>query len=83
VTKANDSTNGSAARGRGRKARGGRNSRNPRPAKKTAEELDSEMADYFDNGGATTDAGATANGVAQSAANGDAMEDEILVGLPH
>jgi hypothetical protein len=39
------------------------------------------MADYFDNGGATTDVGVVANGVAQPAANGDAMEDEILVSL--
>jgi hypothetical protein len=37
------------------------------------------MADYFDNGGSTADAGASANGVAQPAANGDAMDDEILV----
>jgi len=78
VTKATDGANGSTSRGKGRKARGGRNGRNPRPAKKTAEELDSEMADYFDNGGSTADVSASANGVAQPAANGDAMDDEIL-----
>jgi THO complex subunit 4 len=71
---------GNASGGRaGRRGRGGR-ARNSRPAKKTAEELDSEMADYFDNGGATaTDTGVATNGVAQSAANGDVMEDEVLV----
>ena len=38
------------------------------------------MADYFDNGGAAaTETGATTNGIAQPAANGDVMEDEILV----
>jgi hypothetical protein len=38
------------------------------------------MADYFDNGGATaTGTGAATNGVAQPAANGDVMEDEVLV----
>lgn len=68
---ANNAT-GAATRG---KARGrGRGGRNSRPAKKTAEELDSEMADYFDNGGAAASGAATA-----VAANGDAMEDEILV----
>ncbi len=71
---------GNASGGRaGRRGRGGR-TRNSRPAKKTAEELDSEMADYFDNGGAAaTEAGAVTNGAAQPAANGDVMEDEVLV----
>lgn len=66
----------SAARGKGR-GRGGRGGRNPRPAKKTAEELDSEMVDYWQTGATTveTDGGAAA----QPAANGDAnMDDEIL-----
>jgi len=71
------------ARG-GRKARGGRGgAKNARPAKKTAEELDSEMADYWESSGAnaategvTIDA---TNGAAQPAANGDAtMDDDIL-----
>jgi THO complex subunit 4 len=71
---------GNASGGRaGRRGRGGR-ARNSRPAKKTAEELDSEMADYFDNGGAiATETGAGTNGVIQVAANGDVMEDEVLV----
>jgi THO complex subunit 4 len=71
---------GNASGGRaGRRGRGGR-ARNSRPAKKTAEELDSEMADYFDNGGAAaTETGVATNGVAQPAANGDVMEDEVLV----
>jgi len=66
---------GAGTRGKGRRARG-RVGRNSRPAKKTAEELDSEMADYFDNAGAATTEPAT-NG-AQPATNGDAMDDEIL-----
>ncbi len=38
------------------------------------------MADYFGNGdAATAETGAAPNGAAQPAANGDAMEDEILV----
>jgi THO complex subunit 4 len=65
------STRGGKAGTRGR-AKG----KNTRPTKKTAEELDSEMVDYF--GGASTDVPAT--GAAQPAANGDAnMDDEILV----
>lgn len=62
-----------------RKARRGGRARNTRPAKKTAEELDSEMADYFNAGNNTENSGAAAAGDAQPAANGDAaMEDEIL-----
>jgi len=61
-----------------RKGRRGR-PRNSRPAKKTAEELDSEMADYFNTGNGAETSGAVATGDAQPAANGDAaMEDEIL-----
>lgn len=67
-------TRGKGARGRGR---GGRNAR---PTKKTAEELDSEMADYWETGANANGADATAT--AQPAANGDAaMDDEILVGF--
>jgi len=63
-------TRGKSARGRGR---GGRN---PRPTKKTAEELDSEMADYWETGANATGGETT---TAQPAANGDAaMDDEIL-----
>ncbi|RDW72141.1 hypothetical protein BP5796_08175 [Coleophoma crateriformis] len=77
VTKAD--TAGSGTRGgKARSRRGG--AKGARPAKKTAEELDSEMADYFDNGGAAagTETAATTNGAAQPVANGDAMDEEIL-----
>ncbi|KAK3899311.1 hypothetical protein C8A05DRAFT_37085 [Staphylotrichum tortipilum] len=48
--------------------------RSNRPVKKSAEELDSEMADYFDN--ANT---ANANAAAPAAAGGDApMEEDVL-----
>ncbi|KAF7854584.1 hypothetical protein EAF04_010393 [Stromatinia cepivora] len=54
-----------------------------RPAKKTAEELDLEMADYWESGnaagGETGGDNQAANVAAQPAANGDAnMDDEIL-----
>ena len=67
TTKATTSAAGGNALGgrAGRRGRGGR-ARNSRPAKKTAEELDSEMADYFDNGGAAaTETGDATNGVAE------------------
>jgi len=68
-----------AAAGARKSRRGGGRARNSRPAKKTAEELDSEMADYFNVGNAGETSSATATGEAQPAANGDAaMEDEIL-----
>ncbi len=52
-----------------------RRGRNNRPAKKTAEELDSDMVDYFE-----TAKNETANAAAPATTNGgDApMEDEIL-----
>ena len=60
---------GSGTRGRGKKPR------NARPAKKTTEELDSEMADYFD---ASTQQNENA-GSGAAATNGDApMDDEIV-----
>lgn len=69
-------TTGASTRGKGR---AGRKPRNPRPAKKTAEELDSEMADYWETG-AATGAETAATGAAQPATNGDAtMDEEILV----
>lgn len=68
------STKGASARGGKGAGRGGRKGKNARPTKKTAEELDSEMVDYF--GGGSTDAAAA--GAAQPAANGDANMDEIL-----
>lgn len=75
-------TTGAASRGarggRG-KGRGGRGGRSARPAKKTAEELDSEMADYWDNGAAAPAETGAPVAAAQPAAAGDAMDDEILV----
>lgn len=70
---------GAGASGRGKKGtRGG--GRTGRPVKKTAEELDSEMADYFTGAPATNEN--TTTGTAAPAAatgNGDAsMEDEIM-----
>ena len=59
--------------GTGNRARG-KKPRNARPAKKTTEELDSEMADYFD-----TSAQPNENGGNAAATNGDApMDDEII-----
>jgi THO complex subunit 4 len=76
-----------AGKGRGRggraEARGGRGGRNPRERtkKKTVEELDAEMADYFPAADGNTDAVATGGAdVAQTTtAVGDtAMDDEML-----
>ncbi|KAH9907902.1 RNA recognition domain-containing protein [Xylariomycetidae sp. FL2044] len=61
---------GSGARGRKRRGQ------NARPVKRTTEELDSEMADYWESAGNQNGA---ANGDAAAATNGDAMEEEILV----
>jgi len=70
------------AAGAGARGKGGRGAkkgaRNPRPAKKTAEELDSEMADYWETGATNGGDAATTSGTAQPA-NGDAnMDEEIL-----
>ncbi|KAI0555956.1 hypothetical protein F4679DRAFT_11421 [Xylaria curta] len=59
---------GSGARGRKR-----RPARSSRPAKKTAEELDSEMADYFNSG----DQNENTNGAAANTSADAAMDDEI------
>jgi THO complex subunit 4 len=67
---------GEGTRGRGRGGRGGRE----RQKKKTVEELDAEMADYFPGAEGGNDAMAT-NGAAAApaAAVGDtAMDDEML-----
>ncbi|KAK2066064.1 hypothetical protein LY76DRAFT_678776 [Colletotrichum caudatum] len=76
----NAANKGAAAPGaRGKKPE--RRARTGRPAKKTAEELDSEMADYFESGtNAAGENGAPASAApAPAAANGDApMEDEIM-----
>ncbi|KAK7413215.1 RNA-binding RNA annealing protein [Neonectria punicea] len=55
--------------------------RSARPAKKTAEELDSEMADYFDASAAAAAGAATTENTAAApaaAAAGDATMDEIM-----
>jgi THO complex subunit 4 len=67
-------TKGGAAAGKATK-KTARRGRNNRPVKKTAEELDSEMADYFDN--ANTE---NTNGAAAAApVGGDAaMEEDVL-----
>lgn len=72
VTKTNNAA-GAARGGKAARGRGGKTVRG-RPAKKTSDELDSEMADYFEKG---TNAGETS---APSQPGGDAvMDDEILV----
>lgn len=67
---------GAPAAGKNGAKKAPRKGRSSRPAKKTAEELDSEMADYFEN--ANTEA--TANNAAPApAAGGDAaMEEDVL-----
>ncbi|KAI1813837.1 RNA recognition domain-containing protein [Poronia punctata] len=66
---------GSGARGGRKRARGGRSSR---PAKKTAEELDSEMADYFESGNQNENTNGTTTTAAAAATDADAaMDDEI------
>lgn len=69
---------GRTARGRaGRAGRGGRGGRE-RTKKKTHEELDAEMADYFPAGEGSNDA-AVNGGAAQAPAGGDTnMDDEML-----
>lgn len=66
-----------SASARGRRTRRPRTSR---PAKKTAEELDSEMADYFESANnATATENTNGAAAAPAATNGDApMEDEIM-----
>jgi THO complex subunit 4 len=76
-----NAANGAKAGAAGKPARNKpRRGRNSRPSKKTAEELDSEMADYFVANTNTENGGAPAAGPAPAAAtNGDAaMDDDIL-----
>ncbi|GKT46997.1 mRNA export protein mlo3 [Colletotrichum spaethianum] len=75
---ANASKGAAAPGARGKKPQ--RRARTGRPAKKTAEELDSEMADYFESGANPAGENAAAAAApAPAAANGDApMEDEIM-----
>ncbi|KAH8677339.1 hypothetical protein BX600DRAFT_430690 [Xylariales sp. PMI_506] len=70
---------GAGAAGAARGRRKGR-ARSARPAKKTAEELDSEMADYFEAGNNQNNENVN-SGAPAVASGGDApMEDEILRG---
>ena len=74
-------TTAAGTRGRGeRGGRGrGRGGRNPRDKKKTVEELDAEMADYFPTADGGNDAMVTNGGATGQAASGDtAMDDEML-----
>jgi len=76
---ASTKANGNSTRGKNARGRGGKTGRNARPAKKTAEELDSEMVDYWNSGATATEGENAANGAGQVAANGDAnMEDDIM-----
>lgn len=74
VKKDANGTKGGAAAGKAAK-KTPRRGRSNRPVKKTAEELDSEMADYFDNANPEN-----ANGAASAATGGgDApMEEDVL-----
>ena len=75
---------GVVARGGRTRGRGGR--RVGRPKRKTADELDAEMVDYFDANagpnGAAADGTAAVNGNLQAATNDDGM-DEISVSSFH
>ncbi|KAK4142969.1 uncharacterized protein C8A04DRAFT_29369 [Dichotomopilus funicola] len=72
---------GANATGKGAAGKGTKKAGRPRPnrpAKKTAEELDSEMADYFDTANTENNA-ATATAPAAAATGGDAaMEEDVL-----
>ncbi|KAI1432371.1 hypothetical protein GGR50DRAFT_602682 [Xylaria sp. CBS 124048] len=68
--KKKDARKATTSTAQGRKKRAARSSR---PAKKTAEELDSEMADYFNAG----DQNENANGMAGGTGGDSAMDDEI------
>jgi len=73
---ANAAKGGVAAKGPANKRRRGRNNR---PAKKTAEELDSEMADYFVAAPGASASNDNAAAAPAAPATGDApMEDEIM-----
>jgi THO complex subunit 4 len=65
-----------ADNGRGGAERGGRQGRNGRP-RKTQEELDDEMADYFNDNAAPTAAPTDINGAGQAAAQ--ASEDTDMI----
>lgn len=58
--------------------RGGRGGAGNRPKPKTAEQLDQEMADYFEPNGATNGAAAPAAAAPAANVGDDAMEDTVL-----
>ncbi|KAF4970494.1 hypothetical protein FSARC_2513, partial [Fusarium sarcochroum] len=75
-----DKHNAGAAKGGAAKGAAGkqkRRGRNSRPAKKTQEELDSEMADYFVSSAAPEASSSTVAPAPAPAATGDADMDEI------
>lgn len=67
-----------ATRGRGAGRRRGRGGRNTGPKKKTLEELDAEMADYFPAAEGGNDAMVTNGNTTQAASGDTAMDDEML-----
>ncbi|KAL2135220.1 hypothetical protein VTI74DRAFT_9312 [Chaetomium olivicolor] len=75
AVKQNGGAKGGAAAGKGAK-KPARRGRSNRPVKKTAEELDSEMADYFDSANTENNTNAAAPAAAPG---GDApMEEDVL-----
>ncbi|ORX99031.1 hypothetical protein BCR34DRAFT_593016 [Clohesyomyces aquaticus] len=72
-------TKPAGGRGRGNKRGRGTGGRNARGPKKTIEELDADMTDYWKDDGANGDAMATNGGGAVQATTGDTnMDDEML-----
>ncbi|KAI0407878.1 hypothetical protein F4802DRAFT_491152 [Xylaria palmicola] len=71
---ANKKKNAGKVVGSGAQGQKKRPARSSRPAKKTAEELDSEMADYFNSGDQTENA----NGAATNTSGDAAMDDEEI-----
>lgn len=70
---------GAAAKGPAKAAGNKKRGKNARPAKKTAEELDAEMGDYFTANNDNAAAPAPAAAAPAAAGNGDAaMQDEIM-----
>jgi THO complex subunit 4 len=80
ATATKDAPANGRGRGRTERGRGGRGGRVARDKKKTVEELDAEMEDYFPAGEGGNDAAVPSNGAtAPQAAGGDtAMDDEML-----
>ncbi|KAI8232205.1 mRNA export protein mlo3 [Colletotrichum sp. SAR 10_99] len=76
INKRNANASKGPATGNAQASKKPRRARSGRPAKKTQEELDSEMADYFESGNANNE---NAAAPAPAATNGDAaMEEDIM-----